>query len=216
MTVTAIAELSDVKTYLRIPNPTAAGPDDAVLQYLMDAATQAIEREIGVVVPRTVSAERHSGGDIMIWLRVLPVLCVQSVEEGWGYYNWELDRQTVNTQPALSLWSYSLDMPEQGLVTRRGPGNVAYPFVCGLDNIRVDYVAGRHAVPPAARLAFLELVAFWYRNSQLRTSNAPPTAFGQLNADYARGSGESSVNLGVPESVLEMLKGAGRRRPVIG
>lgn len=213
--VTEIAALEDVKNYLRFPNPSETSPDDVVLQVLMDAATQAIEREVGHIVAKNITAERHNGGCQSIFVRQVPVLYVQNVEEGWGYYNWDLASQTVNTQPPPSIWAYSLDKPDQGLITRRGPGNVIYPFVIGTNNIRIDYVVGRETVPPAAVLAFLELVAFWYRNSQLREANNPSGTFNAMNADETRTTGMAAINLGVPSQIIEMLNAAGRRRPFI-
>lgn len=215
MALTEIASLADVKTYLRVPDDITE--DDVTIQDMMDAATEVVERELGHIIAKTISAERHNGGKCEVWLRELPVLYVQSVEEGWGYYNFELDNTTVNTQPALSLWSYSLDIPKEGLVTRRGPGNVAVPFVFGKDNIRIDYVVGRHTVPASAVLAFKELVAYWYQNSQLRKSNGGGGgSFGEANNQRANSrSGDESVYAGVPEGVLLLLRPYGRR-PIIG
>lgn len=216
MAITAIAELSDVKNYLRIPLTNTI--DDAILtDVFMPAAQQAVEREIGHVVKKVIRAERHDGGKAEVWLRQLPVLYVENVQEGWGYYNWNLDDQEVNTQPALSIWAYSLDRPQQGLLTRRGPGNVLYPFVWGRNNIRVDYVVGRTEMPSNAVLVFCELIGYWYRQSQLRTTNQVAAAFNPsiLDTNYSRTTGEESVNMGVPESIIELLK-PDRRRPVIG
>ncbi len=217
MPVTEIADLPTVRNYLRISNPMQAAVDDAVLQGFMAAATEVVERELGHVVAQNITAERHDGGGCQIWLRELPVLYVTNVEEGWGYYNQELDDQLVNTQPALSIWAYSLDIPDDGLVTRRAAGNVMYPFVRGKNNIRVDYTAGRLSVPATARLAFLELVGHWYRTTQLRTGNQASAAFSPnqvLSQDFTRTTGLTSFNMGIPIEIIEMLK-ADRRRPII-
>jgi hypothetical protein len=221
MAITSIASLETVKTYLRIPNPSTPNADDATIQILMDAAQEAVEREVGHVVETRVRTERHNGGKCEIWLRELPCLYVVRVQEGWGYYDWELDDQEVNTITALSIWSYSLDNPTQGLITRRSAGNVLVPFVRGRNNVVVDYVAGRNTLPPNAVLAFCELVSIWYRQSQMRMGGGAARALEGLpynaqNADFTRATGDSSLNLGVPDAIIEMLKGAGRRRPIIG
>lgn len=217
MAITEIASLSTVKQYMRVPNPTNTSSDDATIQILMAAAQKVVERELGHIVAKKYHTERHDGGKCEVWLRELPVLYVSNVEEGWGYYDWELDDQEVNSIPALSIWAYSLDMPDEGLVTRRGPGNVLYPFVHGRNNIRVSYVAGRTDIPANAVLAFLELVSIWFRQSQLRTAGggASETQFNALNQDFTRATGDSSINLGVPTSIIEMLK-PDRRRPIVG
>jgi len=216
--ITAIATISQIRQYLRMPNPTQSSADDATIQIQMAAAQKVIEKELGHIVSKTVSMERHDGGKCEIWLRELPVLYVQNVEEGWGYYDWELDDQEVNSIPALSLWAYSLDIPAEGLVTRRAQGNVLVPFVAGRNNIRIDYVVGREVMPDNAVLAFCELVAHWYRVSQLRAGDQDSAAFNPnavIDQDFTRSTGDTSVNMGVPVEILEMLK-PDRRRPIIG
>ena len=217
MAITSIASLTQIKTYLRMPNPASPSQDDATLQIFMAAAQSVIERELGHITRKVIRREVHSGGKCEIWLRELPVLYCINIEEGWGYYNWELDAQQVNSQTALSIWAYSVDQPQEGLITRRAAGNVLVPFVWGRNNIRVDYVVGRTEMPNNAVLAFCELVAHWYRTTQLRTSNqaSAPYSPGQIiDADFTRSTGITSINMGVPEEILELLK-PDRRRPLI-
>ena len=214
MPITEIASLATVKQFMRIPNTN----DDATIQILMAAAQEAIENETGHIVAKTIRADRYDGGTCELWLREKPVLYVQNVEEGWGYYDWELDDQQVNTITALSIWAYSLDNREEGLLTRRSAGNVLVPFVSGRNNIRVDYVVGRTDMPANAVLAFCTLVSIWYRETQLRmTANggAEATVFNAQNEDFTRSQGETSVNLGIPLTIIEMLKSS-RRRPIVG
>lgn len=218
MAFTSIASLSQVKTYLRMPNPASPSADDATLTMFMNAAQTVIERELGHIVKKTIRAERHSGGGCQIWARELPVLYVINVEEGWGYYDWNLDDQEVNTITALSIWAYSLDNASEGEITRRSAGNVMVPYVWGHNNIRVDYVVGRAEMPANAVLAFCELVAHWYRFTQQRTTNSTGVGFqpsALVNADFTRSTGITSINMGVPTEILEMLK-SDRRRPIIG
>lgn len=214
MPITEIASLATVKQFMRIPNTN----DDATIQMLMNAAQDAIEHEVGHIVAKPIMADRYDGGSPEIWLREIPVLFVSNVEEGWGYYNWELDDQQVNSIPALSIWAYSLDNPAEGLITRRAAGNVLFPFVHGRNNVRVDYTVGRETLPANAVLAFCTLVSIWYRETQLRpTANGGGSAivFNAQNQDFTRSQGETSINLGVPVTIIEMLKD-NRRRPVLG
>jgi hypothetical protein len=219
MGITQITDLTTVKTYLRIPNPSTANPDDDTIQMLMNAASDAIEREIGHVVEKRIRLERHDGGKCELWLRERPVLYIVRVQEGWGYYDFELDDQEVNQIPALSIWSYSLDWPAEGQLSRRSAGNVPVPFVHGKNNIVVDYAVGCTEMPANAILAMCELVSIWYRQSQMRMGGERAAAegvpFNAQNADFTRATGDTSINLGVPDAIIEMLKGAGRRRPII-
>lgn len=222
MAITEIASLATVKQYLRIPDPESAHPDDPIIQGMMDAATTVVERELGHITAKKITREVHDGGRGEIWLRELPVLYIENVQEGWGYYDWDLEDQQVNQIPALSIWAYSLDMAKEGLITRRSAGNVQIPFVSGRNNIRVDYVVGRLELPANAVLAFEELVAFWYRNSQLRAvsqagtlGEGAQTSFGAVNTDVTRSTGETLTYAGVPEGVILLLRPGGRR-PIIG
>jgi hypothetical protein len=200
-----------------MPNPSAPSGDDATLQILMNAAQATIERQIGRIVSKRVRAERHDGGKCELWLRELPVLYIENVQEGWGYYDWNLDDQEANSIPALSMWAFSLDNPQEGQLTRRAQGNVAVPFVTGKNNIRVDYVAGRTEMPGNAVLAFLELCAHWYRSSQQRTSNSVGVGFqpnAVINQDFTRSTGVTSINFGVPTEIIALLDDD-RRRPIV-
>ena len=215
MAITEIASLDQVKSYLRIPSGNTN--DDTLIQTVfMPAAQRVIEKELGFIVKKTIRAERHDGGKLEIYLRRLPVLYIENIEEGWGYYNWELDDQEVNTQPPTNLFAYSLDSASEGLVTRRGPGNVNYPFVAGCNNVRVDYVAGRTELPANALLVFCELAAHWYRASQLRSANQVTGIFSpqNLDTDFTRSTGFTSINMGVPTELIELLT-ADRRRPIV-
>lgn len=213
MAVTEIASLEQVKNYLQIPDADTTY-DNILTTIFMPAATDVIEREIGHVVAKNM-VEFRDGGFPQLFLYDFPVLYIQSVQEGWGYYNWELDNQEVNTQPALSLWSYSLDRPKDGLLTRRGPGNVLVPFVSGVSNIRIAYVVGRETMPPNVLLVFLELIAYWFQASQLRTTNQASAAFNASADDFTRSSGITTTTAGFPQATLALLKG-NRRRPIIG
>lgn len=216
MAITELASLAQVKDYLRIPDANTLD-DNKLSTVFMPAGVKVIERELGHIISRPVRAERHHGGRCEIWLRELPVLYIQNIEEGWGYFNQELDDQEVNSIPALSIYAYSLDNPEEGQVSRRGPGSVPYPFLHGHNNIRIDYVVGRQEMPDNAVLAFLELVSHWYRVSQLRTGNQVSGVFNPgtvIDQDFTK-TGDTSINMGVPMEILELLK-PDRRRPIIG
>jgi len=211
---TNIVSLTEVRQHLRY-SPTDT-TDDAELQVYMNAADDVVKAECGEVIP-TQYDEYQSGGDFVIYLRHRPVLEIVNVEEGWGWWNWELDYQQVNTVPAGSMFAYSIDSPILGAISRRSAGNVMIPFVPGSKNIHIQYIAGRDNYPGSVVLFELELIAYWWRNSQMRamTANAVTTAAQAVNQDFTRAEGVSSINLGVPADLLELLKGS-RRTPIIG
>lgn len=211
---TDIVTLAQVHAHLRLPaNYTT---DDTALALFISAADDCIEAEIGDVLPKHYD-EYFSGGNYYVYLRHCPVLSVEGVEEGWGWWNWELDYQQVNSQPAGAMFAYSLDSVESGAVSRRSAGNVMIPFVPGSKNIRVWYTAGMQSIPGSVQLAALELIAHWYQNSQMRSmaNSSQYASFDSLNEDFTRATGVTSINAGLPWRVLELLK-RHRRLPIIG
>ena len=219
MAIVSIVSLTDVRTHLRYPNPTAPTTDDSALQRFINAAGEVISFECNEVVPATHS-EFYDGGDYSIWLRHHPIISVDNIEEGWGWTNYELDYVQVNAPVTTTMFAYSIDNPETGEITRRSGGNVNIPFMHGVSNIHVIYTAGRENVPAAIQLASLELIAHWWQNSQLRAAALAGT---NVSYDAVQGttytrdteSGTQNLNIGVPMRILEMLKPF-RRDPIIG
>jgi len=211
---TSIVTLQDVKNHLRYtPTDTT---DDLALTGFIYAANDVIEAECGAVIP-TSYEEFYDGGSTYIYLRHKPILTIENVEEGWGWWDYELDYQQVNTIPAGSMFAFSIDSPESGAISRRSAGNVCIPFVPGQKNIKVNYTAGLDSVPWSVRLAALEIIAHWFQNSQMRAmanTNAYQS-FDQMNEEFTRTTGTISINSGLPYRVLELLK-KHRHLPIIG
>lgn len=209
--------LADVRAHLRYP--AANTNDDIALQGFISAADEVIRSECGDVVPTNYD-EYYNGGDYTIYLRHRPVLEVNNVEEGWGYFNYELDFQQMNTVPAGNMFAYSLDAPIIGAISRRSAGNVQIQFVPGTKNVRVEYTAGRSPIPGSIRLAALELIAHWWQSSQLRTAAAGGNfaSYDAVEGEHftrATETGLVNINIGVPYRILELLK-PHRHVPYIG
>lgn len=211
-----LVSLSDVRTHLRFS--TAYTQDDETLQnHFIPAATDVIQNECGDIVP-TQFDEQYDGGELSIWTRHRPLLAVNNVQEGWGWANYELDYVEVNSLPATSMFAYSIDNHAEGLITRRSGGNVNIPFVHGSGNIRINYVAGRQAIPPALQLAALELVNFWYQGSQQRAAQFQSTGYGAIDVAEPTSGAEGgliNINVGIPYRVLELIRPY-RHTPFIG
>lgn len=213
MTTLAIVTLADVKTHLRYPNPSQPHPDDVSLQKFIAAADEVLEYECDDVIPK-VRTETYDGGDRQIFLRHLPVLSVQNVEESWGYINYQLDYQPSDSPGPFSMFAYSVDNLQVGQITRRTAGNVVIPFHPGEENIVVSYTTGRNPVPGTIILGELELIAHWWRNSQQRSGASGAGAPGAMafdavvGANYSRDTetGIQNINIGVPDRILELLK----------
>jgi hypothetical protein len=208
----SLVTLDQVHQHLRIPAQNT--DDDLALNLFISAADEVIRFHTDYTVPKTFD-EYYDGGNSAIYLRQKPVLSVTRVEEGWGWINWELDYVQVNSPPgSLSMFAYSIDIPETAKISRRTAGNIAIPFMVGQSNIRVVYTAGRESVPPVLQLASLELIAHWYQNSQQRGSgfNNPydSTAVEFTRVDQG---GSYSILAGVPYRILELIR-PWRRDPI--
>jgi hypothetical protein len=210
--LTQVVSLADVRTYLRYPAADTSD-DDALANLFIPACTDAMTDLCGEICPVQYD-EYYDGGDCSIWLRHVPVLSVQNVNEGWGWIDYDLDYVQVNTVPATSLFAYSLDDNETGEISRRSAGNVNIPFMPGSDNIRVTYTGGRPGTPGGVYLAALELIRHWWAGSQQRSSGEADT-YDETAEDFTRSTGVTGINFGVPYAIVAMVRGQ-RKAPVIG
>jgi hypothetical protein len=210
-----IVTLDEVRTHLRYPITDTI--DDAALQFHIEAADDALRKECGEVIPHTYD-ETYDGGDTTLFLNHTPILSVEGIQEGWGFANYDLDNVQSNTLNSASQYAYSIDNEETGQITRRTGGNVVIRFMPGTANIRVTYTAGRYPVPALIKLAELELIAFWWQNSQERASaQATATGFGAVDQEIPRSGSATytSINQGIPWRIIEMIK-VYRSGPIIG
>jgi hypothetical protein len=217
----AIVTLAEVKAHLRYPNPASPHRDDTALEEFIDAANEVIEYECDDILPHARS-ETYDGGPTTLYLRNLPVLSVQNVEESWGYISYQLDQQASDSPGPWSMFAYSFDNFETGQITRRTAGNVVIPFHAGDENIVIQYTSGREKVPGDIKLAAKELINHWWQNSQQRAGSTGAGAPGAaafdatMGANYSRDteSGNQNINIGVPDRILELIKGK-RHMPFI-
>jgi hypothetical protein len=155
----SIISLDEAKTFLRI----TGSDDDEQLRDVLEAASDMCERYTRKVWRRTtVTAEIHSGGVDVIYLRQSPVVSVTTV---------------VDTGVTLAATSYTIDLPTGRLFY----GDTTYQgwWTPGQDNISVTYVTGPPSgiVPAYIRGGMLELVEHLW-SSRRGGSNLPRKAGG--------------------------------------
>lgn len=156
----------DVKPYLQFS--VLDSQRDMVLQATTDAACSWIQRYLGRPIAPTWFFRRFSGwsrftGSI-ITLPYYPILQIQSVVEYWGANGpHTLTLQTPENQTGNDM--YQVDALT-GLLTRTFMGLIQRPWFPGNNNIEVTWQAGYNPVPAEVRLATLELIAYWWRNTQ--------------------------------------------------
>jgi hypothetical protein len=154
-----IIGLDEAKTFLRI----SVSDDDEQLRDVLEAASDMCERYTRKTWRRTtVTAEIHSGGVDVIYLRQAPVVSVTTV---------------VDTGVTLAATSYTIDLPTGRLFY----GDTTYQgwWTPGQDNISVTYVTGPPSgiVPAYIRGGMLELVEHLW-SSRRGGSNLPRKAAG--------------------------------------
>jgi hypothetical protein len=154
-----IVGLAEAKTFLRITGTD----DDEQLRDVIESASDICERYTRKVWRRTtVTAETHSGGVDVIYLRQAPVVSVTTV---------------VDTSVTLAATSYTIDLPTGRLFY----GDTTFQgwWTPGQDNISVTYVTGPPSgiVPAYIRAGMLELVEHLW-SSRRGGSNLPRKAAG--------------------------------------
>ena len=154
----------DVKPWLQIPINNVQG--DSRLQLLIDGTCQWAQRRIGQPIAPTTFQRRFDGWNgwngAYIELPYYPILEVQQVIEYWGFSGPHyLSEQT----PTNQVDGYQV-VYELGRLTRAFPGLVQKPWFPGSRNIEVTWVSGYNPVPADIKMATLEMIAHWWRNTQ--------------------------------------------------
>lgn len=187
MTVSWLA-LSDVKTFLRIPD-TFTG-DDAELQSVIDGAAAAIEDIKGSVAEKTVTDEPHTvARKGYVFTNEHPVAQIGTVDQlpGNGTRETIPQRDDLNGVDGWELIS------EGGVLTVPAPIG---------SRVLVTYQAGKVTVPANYVLAGKEFVAHLWRTSQMNAEGGRASDGGE-DTEWIRGSSGSSYAL--PFKVRELL-----------
>jgi hypothetical protein len=157
---------NDTKPYLQFPSTDTAS--DVKLQLVVDMACQWVQEYLGRPIPPTTFFRRFSGwhglNGAYLTLPYYPIISVSSVVEYWGASGAHtLTEQIPSNQGAQDVYQLK---PLQGLLIRTFTGLVQRPWFPGSNNVEVTWVAGYNPIPATVRVATLELVAYWWRNTQ--------------------------------------------------
>lgn len=187
---TVIVDLGDVKTFLGVDDNSK----DSLLQDYVNAASVWAEYVSDIVLPKTYT-EIHSGGTPRIFLFRKPIVSVSEVVEYIGL--------TARTLTPAELgsgvnepYSYSIDNPELGCITRRW-NMIVGNFMGGTDNISITYKAGRETVTADIKLAVLMDIQGLFVGTQM--GGRP--AIGSSSPDFDYSSGPS-----IPLSMFPRLQ----------
>ena len=185
-----LISLEEMKTHLN--KALDVHTDDEELRDWIEAGRWVIEREVGPVLPRTIT-ETYDGYRRVIVLRQGPVIGVTSVTETVGPQ--DIRVLTAETPPTYGENQYAFDAARR-LLTRRSFGWSGR----WAESVAVTYMVGRYPLPMNYKVALGELVSHLWRASQLTSGGSRPN----VNAPDAIPTGYA-----VPNRVRELL---GRRR----
>jgi hypothetical protein len=188
----------DVKSWLQIQAANTTG--DTRLQLMLDMACQFIQNFIGRPIAPTTFDRRFNGwsgwNGAYLELPAYPVLEIISVTEWWGVSG---PHYLTEQTPANQVDGFQCEYL-RGLLTRVFPGLVQRPWFPGSRNIEVVWVAGYNPIPADIKMATLELVAYWWRNTQQQSGARP----GGPAAEYDP-SATSGLWSGVPYRITDLL-----------
>ncbi len=119
---------------------------DAKLASFVTAVSRRLDRLVGPVVRRTITAERHDGGRPTIYLRKHPNTSITSVTEYDGTTATVLTEETLGTAPIYGWLAdpYEFEPTWLGNAIRRRSSGVDASFPTGRGNVLVTYLAGRY------------------------------------------------------------------------
>ena len=139
-----VLTLPEGKSALNLSGTTA---HDGVLPGWITAVSRRLDKLVGPVVQRTITAEKHNGGVKRIFLKRFPNTSITSVTEYDGTTATVLTAETNALKPSdgYIVDDYSEDATYlSNIINRRGDGADA-TFAVGRKNIEATYVAGRFA-----------------------------------------------------------------------
>ena len=196
--------LEDVLPWLQIPQEP---PQDDLamrkLQMLTDMTCAWAQRKLGQPIGPTAFWRRFDGWNgwngAYIALPYWPVLEIVKVTEWWGSNGpHDLAEQT----PEHNIDGFQVDY-QKGRVIRVFPGLVQKPWFPGSRNIDIQWISGWNPVPIDWKVATIEMIAHWWRNTQQTQRGSGLRGGGDRAEAVAGGAFE-----GVPLRITALLDSA--------
>ncbi len=161
---------NDVFPWLQLPQSDASNPYTLTnLTLITQAVCSWAQKRLGKPIAPHLFQHLFDGDGYAttIMLPYPPVLEIVTVVETWGMSgDHVLDEATPDNQVFGFECQYST-----GRLVRMFHGLVPYPWFPGVRNIYVEYWAGQNPIDPDLKMATLEMIAHWYRNTQQQSAN---------------------------------------------
>lgn len=184
---------------------------DGLLNWANTVAAQRLDELCGPIVQRTITNERHDGGQQWLRLRHGPVSAFTSVTEYQRGTSVTLSAESGSTLPS-SAYLADQDIVDgalySGMLWRRAAGSPA-TFYPGKANIFVTYTAGRYATTADVSFRFklatkLMLDNFW------RAVTPSIGRVGEFDVPFS-----NFPSFAIPNVVTQLLRDDLREAPVI-
>lgn len=197
---TYLSVVDDVKPWLQIPEGDYS--KDQSIQLITDMACTWCTNYIGRPIDPTRYDRRFDGWSSFMGAYIMlpwyPVLEVVSCIEYWGIAG---PHVLVESTPTDQVDGFQL-VPNTGRMNRVFPGNVQKPWFPGSRNVEIVWISGFNPIPADIKVATLELIAHWYRNTQQMSGRPSNTITAGQEFEP---SGETGMWAGIPYRVQALL-----------
>lgn len=207
-----VLTLAEAKSALRI-GATDVSIDDRLGLAITNVSRQ-IDRFIGPVIQRTVTAELHDGATDSaicntVWTRLMPVTSITTVTEYRAGVPTVLVAETLGSLVDGYLAEpYDYDAALlSGEIIRRNAAGRTKPFASGRRNIAVTYIAGRVTTVTAVDPGYKEAALIVLRNLW-RSDEQSIGAVGEYTTPASNFPAD-----GIPSAVRDLLGDEWQQRP---
>lgn len=197
-----VVALATAKDALRIRSGDTT--KDVTLERLITGASRLLDRKVGPVVVRTVTAERHDGGATTIQLRHYPITSVTTIDEyaSDGTVAASPILEPIDSRPTnafqMEPWK-GTGLGSGELTRRRGGADVRW--TSGRQNIAVTYEAGRYATTAGITdQRYVEAAILILRNAWRAYQH------GTVQVDEYEVPVETFPTFAVPKAVIDLLR----------
>lgn len=190
---------AEAAAYLQMPS-TPTGPTLTILQRVISAACSWAQNYCNRPVAPTEFRERHDGwGGDTIMLKQSPFLKLVSATE-WQSVGGPIE--LLESTPDNPIDGVQINYATSQLTRVFAGYSWPRPYFPGRRNIEVIYIAGFNPIPPDLWIGTMELVAWWWRNTQ-QASRGPIIRRGEY--DPGETSSDNGLWQGVPFRVEAMI-----------
>jgi hypothetical protein len=190
----------DVKPWIQVPFYQSTA--DYQLQLLTDMTCTWVQRKLGQPLAPTQFTRYFDGwsgfNGAFLQLPYYPVLEITSVTEFWGKSGPHVLNESVPTNQVDGWQCEYL----QGMLRRVFPGLVEKPWFPGSRNIEISWTAGYNPVPADIKVATLEMISHWWRNTQQQAGRRPGGPGGEYDPEVVA----MGLWTGVPLRITTLLE----------